>query len=128
MSSWMTPRHMMLERVCSRIGQKSPVSIPTFCGSRALSVKAFVYFLGRACAPARASARERRGIQLARAEKLHESCKSTSQCLRKCLIEAESLILHVNPRILREKLVEICGTFPCRPLIFRPFVGLRPPG
>ncbi len=58
-----------------------------------------------------AAARERRGIQLARAEKLHESCKSTSQCLRKCLIEAESLILHVNPRILREKLVEICGTF-----------------
>src|ERR1700738_76832 len=32
-------------------------------------------------------------IQLARTEKLHEACKPTSQCLRKCLIEAESLIL-----------------------------------
>jgi hypothetical protein len=40
----------------------------------------------------------------------------------------ESLILHVNPRMLRKKLVEICGTFPCRPLIFRPCVGHSRPG
>ncbi len=116
-------------RVCSRIGQKSPVSIPTFCGSRALSVKAFVSFLGRACAPARAEARERRGIQLAHAKKLHASCTSTSQCLRTCLIEAESLILHVNPRIrARVEPWRNLRDVPMPPLIFRPCVGHSRPG
>src|SRR2546430_12479303 len=74
----MTPCHMMRRFGCAlKLGKKSPVSVPTFCGSRALSVKAFAYFLGRACAPAQQRLANRACIQLARAEKLPATCKPT---------------------------------------------------
>jgi hypothetical protein len=88
---------MMLERGVQSNWAKKPGVNPNILWLTRPFRESFRLFPGKSMRIGAAAARERRGIQLARAEKLHESCKSMSQCLRKCLIEAESLILHVHP-------------------------------